>query len=107
MTVTKYPAVVTRIKEPDWTWERDRSFSIAGSRGAMTILAVMLRKKMEARTRIGPNWARKVEPGSAGTVAGLLTPTPLIHSAVIYQIEGKKTNRLSLTNRMVEVRVAS
>jgi hypothetical protein len=71
MTVTKYPAVVTRIKEPDWTWERDRSFSIAGSRGAMMILPVMLRKKMEARTRIGPIRERKVEPASLGIVVGL------------------------------------
>jgi len=71
MTVTKYPAVVTRIKEPDWTWERDRSFSIAGRRGAMMILPVMLRKKMEARRRIGPIWERKLESASFAPVAGL------------------------------------
>jgi hypothetical protein len=71
MTVTKYPAVVTRIKEPDWTWERDRSFSIAGSKGAMMILPVMLRKKMEAKRRIGPIWERKEESASVDTLLEL------------------------------------
>jgi len=71
MTVTKYPAVVIRIREPAWTWERDRSFSIAGSKGAMMILPMKLRRKMEAKRRIGPIWERKEESASVETVLGL------------------------------------
>jgi hypothetical protein len=49
----------------------DRSASIAGRRGAMTILPMKLRKKMEARRRIGPIRERKVGSGSFAPVAGL------------------------------------
>jgi hypothetical protein len=67
MTVRKYPVVVIRNSVPAWTWEMERSASMAGSRGAMTILPMKLRKKMEARRRIGPIWERRVEPDSVGT----------------------------------------
>ena len=69
--VTKYPAVVIRNKEAAWTWEMDRFASIAGSRGAMTILPMKLRKKMEARRRIGPIRERNAEFASAGSIAGV------------------------------------
>ena len=69
MTVRKYPVVVIRIKEPAWTWEMDRSASMAGRRGARMILPMKLRKKMEARRRIGPIWERNAESASTGSVA--------------------------------------
>jgi hypothetical protein len=68
MIVTKYPAVVIRNKEPAWTWEMERSASMAGSRGAMTILPMKLRKKMEARRRIGLIWERKDVLFSPGVI---------------------------------------
>ena len=71
MTARKYPVVVIRNKVPACAWEMERSASMAGSRGAMMILPVKLRKKTEARRRIGPIRERKLEPDSVGTVGGL------------------------------------
>jgi hypothetical protein len=61
MTARKYPVVVIRNKVPACAWEMESSASMAGSRGAMMTLPVKLRKKMEARRRMGPIWERKVE----------------------------------------------
>jgi hypothetical protein len=60
--------VVIMIKEPAWTWEMERSASMAGSKGAMMILPMKLRKKMEARRRIGPIWERKDVLFSSGVI---------------------------------------
>jgi len=58
----KYPMERNRKSEPASPWLNPKSFSIVGSNGEAIIRAVKFNKKMDAMSKSGLSWVRKVSP---------------------------------------------
>jgi len=57
--VMKYPSEIIKNRAPASAWVRFRSISMRGVRGAGAIRAIKFRKKMDVKSKSGPNWFRK------------------------------------------------
>jgi hypothetical protein len=56
---TKYPVEIRRKRDPASPWLIPSSVSMAGNKGASTILDIKFRKKMRVKKRIDFNWEKK------------------------------------------------